>query len=284
MLGALQSASTSSSALIAGAHLHAGVGGALVILVLGALDGARVRRARLRGRAAHGLGRGGAGPLPALLRVPLPLLEQPAPRAAEDRLVSHRRDLEPDLLPDRGLSQPVHLRLGRDRAARAASPWPSACSRSVALRRSSRCARGFSAHERLRANRLATRAPGGERLAAWRSRSRGASLHTYVRRPDLFVPSLVFPLVFLASFAGGLSALGLGPGLSLPRRLHRVPVRLRALPVGDVRRALHRLHARVRLRERLRAAPDARRRGPPRDRARLRARRRSPARRSRWRS
>jgi len=33
---------------------------------------------------------------------------------------------------------------------------------------------------------------------AWRS------LHTYVRRPDLFVPSLVFPLIFLASFAGGL--------------------------------------------------------------------------------
>ena len=41
---------------------------------------------------------------------------------------------------------------------------------------------------------------------AWRS------LHTYVRRPDLFVPSLLFPLVFLASFAGGLSALGSVPG------------------------------------------------------------------------
>jgi ABC-2 type transport system permease protein len=41
---------------------------------------------------------------------------------------------------------------------------------------------------------------------AWRS------LHTYVRRPDLFVPSLTFPLVFLASFAGGLSALGDIPG------------------------------------------------------------------------
>jgi ABC-type multidrug transport system permease subunit len=41
---------------------------------------------------------------------------------------------------------------------------------------------------------------------AWRS------LHTYVRRPDLFVPSLVFPLVFLASFAGGLTALGSVPG------------------------------------------------------------------------
>jgi ABC-2 type transport system permease protein len=45
---------------------------------------------------------------------------------------------------------------------------------------------------------------------AWRS------LHTYVRRPDLFVPSIVFPLVFLASFAGGLSALGSVPGFHFP--------------------------------------------------------------------
>jgi ABC-2 type transport system permease protein len=45
---------------------------------------------------------------------------------------------------------------------------------------------------------------------AWRS------LHTYVRRPALFVPSLVFPLVFLASFAGGLSALGSVPGFHFP--------------------------------------------------------------------
>jgi ABC-type multidrug transport system permease subunit len=48
------------------------------------------------------------------------------------------------------------------------------------------------------------------RTIAWRS------LHTYVRRPDLFVPSLVFPLVFLASFAGGLSALGSVPGFHFP--------------------------------------------------------------------
>ncbi len=45
---------------------------------------------------------------------------------------------------------------------------------------------------------------------AWRS------LHTYVRRPDLFVPSIVFPLVFLASFAGGLKALGSVPGFHFP--------------------------------------------------------------------
>ncbi len=48
------------------------------------------------------------------------------------------------------------------------------------------------------------------RTIAWRS------LHTYVRRPDLFVPSLVFPLIFLASFAGGLSALGSVPGFHFP--------------------------------------------------------------------
>ncbi len=48
------------------------------------------------------------------------------------------------------------------------------------------------------------------RTIAWRS------LHTYVRRPDLFVPSLVFPLVFLASFAGGLTALGSVPGFHFP--------------------------------------------------------------------
>jgi ABC-2 type transport system permease protein len=45
---------------------------------------------------------------------------------------------------------------------------------------------------------------------AWRS------LHTYVRRIDLIVPSLVFPLVFLASFAGGLSALHDIPGFHFP--------------------------------------------------------------------
>ncbi|MCL2768725.1 MAG: ABC transporter permease [Solirubrobacterales bacterium] len=45
---------------------------------------------------------------------------------------------------------------------------------------------------------------------AWRS------LHTYLRRPDLFIPSLVFPLIFFASFAGGLSALGSVPGFHFP--------------------------------------------------------------------
>ena len=49
---------------------------------------------------------------------------------------------------------------------------------------------------------------------AWAIARRG--MHTYTRRPDLFIPSLVFPLVFFASFAGGLSALGSIPGFSFP--------------------------------------------------------------------
>jgi ABC-2 type transport system permease protein len=48
------------------------------------------------------------------------------------------------------------------------------------------------------------------RAVAWRSTS------TYFRRPDLVIPSLVFPLVFLAAFAGGLSALGGVPGFDFP--------------------------------------------------------------------
>jgi ABC-2 type transport system permease protein len=51
---------------------------------------------------------------------------------------------------------------------------------------------------------------GVARAIAWRG------MHTYTRRPDLFIPSLVFPLVFLASFAGGLSALGSVPGFHFP--------------------------------------------------------------------
>jgi len=57
-------------------------------------------------------------------------------------------------------------------------------------------------------------APGGLwRVAltiAWRG------MHTYIRRPDLIFPSLIFPLVFFASFAGGLSALGKVPGFTFP--------------------------------------------------------------------
>ena len=73
----------------------------------------RVRIAWLRRRAEDRLGGGCPGPVPAVLRVHLPVVQQPAKAAAEDGLVSHDRDVEPYLLPHRGLQGPLHLRLGR---------------------------------------------------------------------------------------------------------------------------------------------------------------------------
>jgi len=48
------------------------------------------------------------------------------------------------------------------------------------------------------------------RAIAWRN------LRTYLRRAELLVPSLVFPLVFFASFAGGLGSLGSLPSFGYP--------------------------------------------------------------------
>src|ERR1700722_10965207 len=168
----------------------------------------RLRGAGLCGRPEDRVGRGRPGVVPAVLRLHLPVLEQPAPQPAEDGLVPHGRHLEPDFLPDRGLQEPLHIRVGRH----CAMAW---------LRRgrgldSARADGRRRSHEREDAAHMSATSPpsgGVWRVAlaiAWRS------LHTYVRRPDLFVPSLVFPLVFLASFAGGLKALGSVPGFHFP--------------------------------------------------------------------
>ncbi len=206
-LGALQSAVYIAIGLIFGAHLQAGLGGALVVIVLGSLAAVGFGALGCVAALRTGSGEVGAGAVPAVLRVHLPLLQQPPPPTAEDGLVSHDRDVEPDLLPDRGLPLAVHLRLGRNRAV----AWLRGGDR-PADRRPLR--RRGSLEIQAAAHMNDTPSHGGLwRVAgaiAWRS------LHTYVRRPDLFVPSLVFPLVFLASFAGGLSALGSVPGFHFP--------------------------------------------------------------------
>ena len=98
---------------------------------------------------------------------------------------------------------------------------------------------------------------------AWRM------LHNFFHNKALLIPSLVFPLFFFAAFAGGLSGISHAPGLRLPDRLHRVPVRVRRAAVGGVRGCLHRLQHRPRLRERLRPAAAALRLPSHRHRARL---------------
>ena len=85
-------------------------------------------------------------------------------------------------------------------------------------------------------------------------------IHAFTN-PALLVPSIVFPLLFLVAFAGGLSSVANVPGLRLPVGLHGLPVRLRVPAGGRLRRGVHRLLGRGRLRVGLRAAPAAR---PPR--------------------
>ena len=48
------------------------------------------------------------------------------------------------------------------------------------------------------------------RAVAWRS------IHNFLTNPAFLIPSLLFPLFFFASFAGGLSAVGNVPGFDFP--------------------------------------------------------------------
>jgi len=48
------------------------------------------------------------------------------------------------------------------------------------------------------------------RAVTWRG------VHSYFTNPALLVPSTIFPLIFLAAFAGGLSAVGDVPGFHFP--------------------------------------------------------------------
>ena len=95
--------SISSSGCSPACDLEAGVGGGLVLIVLAL---ARSRSAfaslgRVR-RAARRLGRGGPGPLPAVLRLAVPVVVS-APAAADRAgLVPHHRDLQPGQLHGRG--------------------------------------------------------------------------------------------------------------------------------------------------------------------------------------
>ena len=88
-------------------------------------------------------------------------------------------------------------------------------------------------------------------------------LHNNFSTPSLLLPGLAFPLFFFVAFAGTV-ARQRRARLPVSRRLHGVPVRLRAAPVGGVRRSLHRLRDRPGLRDRLCAAADAGGAGPSR--------------------
>ena len=91
VLGLVQAVTYLAVGLIAGADLAAGAGGRPGDRRALGHDHRRLRHDRPLRRPAHRLRRGGPGPLPGLLRLPLPLLDGAAAGPAPDRLVPHDR-------------------------------------------------------------------------------------------------------------------------------------------------------------------------------------------------
>ena len=105
-------------ALAFGAHLEAGPAGVLVLFALSAMVGLAFGSIGLAIGLRTGNGEAVQGVFP-LLFVLLFLSSGALPaRPDRQRLVPDGRDDQPGQLPDRGLSQPLHHRLGR-RGARA---------------------------------------------------------------------------------------------------------------------------------------------------------------------
>src|SRR5207248_6306614 len=145
------------------------------------------RLRRRLGGPAHRLGRGGAEPLPRLLRLPVHLVDEHPAQPDGDDLVPVRGHGEPGDVPARVRAEPDHHRLGR-RGARARL-------------RDRRPRRGNRALPRLvhtppeaRAVRRHLSVAEG---VAWRT------LHNVFTNPSLFIPQLAFPLFFFTAFAGG---------------------------------------------------------------------------------
>ena len=157
----------------------------LVLLVLCALDRARASaRSALFARAAHRLRRGGAGPLPGLLRLPLHLVDEPAAQPDRGRLVPRRRDRQPGLVPDRGRAQPDHRRAGtREALALGFGIAAAIAVVAIALSAAGAARDGWRARE--------------ERPRPSRSRSPGGTLHNVFTNPSLLLPVAALPAVLL---------------------------------------------------------------------------------------
>src|SRR5262245_10805959 len=162
----------------------------------------RVRRAGCVLRAADRLRRGRAGALPAPLRRALPVVDELAAEPDRGRLVPDCRDLQPDLVPDRGAAQPDHHRLGlggaRARVRLLGAP-----------RRRGDGARELGAPAEVDAD-LSRRFWNVAFAVAWRV------LHNVFTTPSLFLPGMIFPLFFFTAFAGGLSRVDNIPGFDFP--------------------------------------------------------------------
>ena len=118
VLGVLQAVFYIACGLLLGVHFAAGAAGIALLLVYAALVAVGFGALGVVPRAAHRLGRGDPGALPAALRLPLHLVDEHAAQPDRRRLVPVPRLDQPGLVPDRVRPQPDHHGLGR-RGARA---------------------------------------------------------------------------------------------------------------------------------------------------------------------
>ena len=137
-LGVLQAVFYIACGLLLGVHFAAGAAGIALLLVYAALVAVGFGAIGSLARAAHRLGRGDPGPLPAPLRLPVHLVDEHAAQPDRRRLVPVPRLDQPDLVPDRVHPEPDHHAAGTRRPSRSGSASRS-CSRSS--RSSSRAAR-----------------------------------------------------------------------------------------------------------------------------------------------
>ncbi len=178
--------------LASGVGVASGVGGALVLLALSILIAFGFAGLGALIALRFGSGEAVQGIFP-LLFVTVFLSSSSLPRNADqDRLVSRRRDVQPGLLPDRGHPQLDHHRLGRAGAR--------------ARLRLRACAQ----HDHARARRRRDEEPAGAHVRRFYFVARGVawrSVHNTFVNPAILLPSMIFPLFFLAAFAGGLSSI-----------------------------------------------------------------------------
>ena len=199
VLGLVQAVTYLAVGLIAGADLAAGAGGALVIVALAVSTtvafGTLGLFAALRDRQR----RGGAEPLPGLLRLPLHLLDGAAARPDPDPVVPRHRQRQPGLLPAAGLPLALDRRLEPGRAgARLRDRRGDRRDRHVGGGGRAEDAAGAHVTRQVAA------------AVAWRS------VRIFIGNPQFIVPAIVFPLFFFIAFAGGLSAIADAPGFDFP--------------------------------------------------------------------
>ena len=190
VVACIQSLIYLSVGIISGVGIATGFAGALVLLALSILIAFGFAGLGALLALRFGTGRSRAGLLPAAVRDGVPQLVEPAAQPDQGSVVPRSRDLQPRLLHDRGPAQPDHHRMG--------------CAGAGARVR----LRAAAEHDHALVRQCGDEEPAGADMRRFLSVTHGVawrSIHNTFVSPAILLPSIIFPLFFLAAFAGGLS-------------------------------------------------------------------------------